>query len=407
VPVTSWVPGAAGSGFAHDHLPYGVFSAGSGTPRIGVRVGAAVLDLTTVARLENAGWASVVDADALNPLMAAGPARWDQVRAFVTAAVTDPARRPVVEPRLYPLAEVTLHRPFQVADYVDFYSSEHHAGAVGRMFRPGSDPLPVQWRHLPIGYHGRAGTVVASGTPIVRPCGQRRPVGQSVPTFGPSRRLDIEAELGFVVGVGSELSYPVAAGAFAEHVFGVCLVNDWSARDIQAWETVPLGPFQGKSFATSISHWITPLAALQAARISPPPRTDTLLDYLADDPAQPWALDIDLAVTWNHTLVSGPSYSWMYWTGPQLLAQLTANGASVRAGDLFASGTISGPDLHAAGSILELSMNGQREIQLDDGSLRTFLLDGDTVTITGTTRSTSGGRLRLGPVIGTIAPART
>ncbi len=400
-----WVKSAAGSGFDADNLPYGVFSAGQGPARVGVRIGEYVLDLSSLCRVEKTPWSRLLEAGTLNPLMAAGAGLWAEVRAYATTALTDTGRRAVVEPHLHELSAVRLHRPFLVGDYVDFYASEHHASAVGRMFRPGSDPLPQQWKHLPIGYHGRSGTVVPSGTPIVRPSGQTRAEGQR-PAFGPTRRLDIEAELGFVIGTGSTMSYPLQAKDFEAHVFGVCLVNDWSARDIQAWETVPLGPFQGKSFATSISHWITPLAALQAARISPPPRSETLLPYLADDPDRPWGLDIDLAVTWNGTLVAGPGYSSMYWTGPQLLTQLTANGAVVRTGDLFASGTISGPDPFAAGSLLELSMNGQREIRLDDGSVRTFLQDGDTVTITATAPSSGSGRLKLGPVTGTVQPAR-
>ncbi len=400
-----WVKSAAGSGFDADNLPYGVFSAGQGPARVGVRIGEYVLDLSSLCRVEKTPWSRLLEAGTLNPLMAAGAGLWAEVRAYATTALTDTGRRAVVEPHLHELSAVRLHRPFLVGDYVDFYASEHHASAVGRMFRPGSDPLPQQWKHLPIGYHGRSGTVVPSGTPIVRPSGQTRAEGQR-PPYGPTRRLDIEAELGFVIGTGSTMSYPLQAKDFEAHVFGVCLVNDWSARDIQAWETVPLGPFQGKSFATSISHWITPLAALQAARISPPPRSETLLPYLADDPDRPWGLDIDLAVTWNGTLVAGPGYSSMYWTGPQLLTQLTANGAVVRTGDLFASGTISGPDPFAAGSLLELSMNGQREIRLDDGSVRTFLQDGDTVTITATAPSSGSGRLKLGPVTGTVQPAR-
>ncbi len=401
----SWVTGAAGSGFDADNLPYGVFSVHGGPARIGVRIGPSLLDLSSLAGSENAPWSRLLGAGVLNPLMAAGAEVWADVRDYTMTALTDTGRRNVVEPYLHEPSAVRLHRPFLVGDYVDFYASEHHASAVGRMFRPGSDPLPQQWKHLPIGYHGRSGTVVPSGTPIVRPSGQTRVDGQP-PTFGPTRRLDIEAELGFVIGTGSTMSYPLRGNDFETHVFGVCLVNDWSARDIQAWETVPLGPFQGKSFATSISHWITPLAALQAARISPPPRSETLLPYLADDPMQPWALDIELAVTWNGTLVAGPGYSSMYWTGPQLLTQLTANGAVARTGDLFASGTISGPDPFAAGSLLELSLNGQREIRLDDGTVRTFLQDGDTVTITATAPSTGGGLLKLGPVTGTVQPAR-
>ena len=408
-PTASWVPGSTGSGFDHDHLPYGVFSVGTdGTDdaRIGVRIGSFVLDLTSLARADNASWAKLLDADSINPLMAAGPAVWRDVRDFTETAVTDPGRRAVVEPHLRALGDVDLRRPFEVADYVDFYANENHAAAVGRLLRPGADPLPPNWKHLPIGYHGRSGTVVPSGTPIVRPGGQRKATDERAPTFGPSRRLDIEAEVGFVVGVGSPLSHPLTTSDFAAHVFGVCLVNDWSARDIQAWEYVPLGPFLGKSFATSTSHWITPLAALQSARVPPPPRSHALLAYLADDPTEPWGLDLDLVVHWNGTPVSRPPFASMYFTGPQLLAHLTANGASTRTGDLFASGTVSGVRRDQAGSFLELSEDGRREILLADCSRRTFLQDGDTVTITATAPSTGGGRLALGEVTGTVAPAR-
>ncbi|MGS0683633.1 fumarylacetoacetase [Nakamurella sp. GG22] len=401
----SWVSGAAGSGFDADNLPYGVFSARQGPVRIGVRIGRSVLDLSSLAGSENAPWGRLLEAGVLNPLMAAGAEVWADVREYAMTALTDTGRRAAVEPHLHALSDVRMHRPFLVGDYVDFYANEYHATAVGRLFRPGADPLPANWKHLPIGYHGRSGTVVPSGTPIVRPCGQIR-VDEQPPAFGPTRRLDIEAELGFVVGTGSTLSYPLRPSDFAAHVFGVCLVDDWSARDIQAWEYVPLGPFLGKSFATSVSHWITPLAALDAARIAPPARTVPLLDYLADDPADPWGLDIDLVVTWNGFPVSRPPFASMYYTGPQLLAHLTANGASTRTGDLFASGTISGPGPDQAGSFLELTAGGRTPVTLAGGVRRTFLEDGDAVTITATAPSTGGGRLALGEVTGTVQPAR-
>jgi fumarylacetoacetase len=301
------------------------------------------------------------------------------------------------------LNDVRLLRPAAVGDYVDFYASEHHAAAIGRMFRPGSEPLLPNWKHLPVGYHGRAGTVVVSGTPIRRPSGQSKPPGADLPVFGPSSKLDIEAELGFVVGVGSEHGEPVAVADFASHVFGVCLVNDWSARDIQPWEYVPLGPFVAKSFATSMSGWITPLAALAAARVDPPPRTHPLLPYLAD--VEPFGLDIELRIDWNGTDVGHPPARELYWTGAQMLAQLTVGGASVRPGDLYASGTVSGPDPGTAGSFIELTRNGAVPITLADGSSRTFVADGDTVTISGRA-PTATGFLTLGEVTGTLLPAR-
>jgi fumarylacetoacetase len=261
----------AGSPFGLDNLPYGVFaptgvggagSAGVGEARVGVRVGDSVLDLAEVLGDE------VFAAPSLNPFMATGPARWAAARARVTELLAAGA---VPASAVFPLAEVELRLPFEVADYVDFYASEHHASNLGRLFRPTNpDPLMPNWKHLPVGYHGRAGTVVVSGTDIVRPSGQRKGPGDPAPVFGPSIRLDIEAELGFVVGLGSPLGTPIATSAFADHVFGVVLVNDWSARDLQAWEYVPLGPHLGKSFATSVSPWVVPLSALSAARVPLP-----------------------------------------------------------------------------------------------------------------------------------------
>jgi fumarylacetoacetase len=308
-----------------------------------------------------------------------------------------------VQPHLVPRAEVQLHLPVEVADYVDFYASEHHAANVGRMFRPGGKPLTPNWKHLPIGYHGRAGTVVVSGTPIVRPCGQRKPADAAAPTDGPSARLDIEAEVGFVVGMPSALGTRVPTSAFRDHVFGVVLVNDWSARDIQAWEYVPLGPFLGKSFATSISPWVIPLDALEHARVAPPRQHPAPLPYLHED--QPWGLDLALEVEWNGDVVARPPFGQMYWTAAQQLAHMTVNGAALRTGDLYASGTVSGPEREQRGSFLELSWNGADPVKLSDGSRRTFLEEGDTVTIRATAPGADGVRIGFGDVTGTIAPA--
>jgi fumarylacetoacetase len=294
-----------------------------------------------------------------------------------------------------------MHLPFEVADYVDFYSSRHHAENVGRMFRPDAEPLTPNWRHLPIGYHGRAGTVVVSGTPVRRPCGQFLVPGDDVPAFGPSRRLDFEAEVGFVVGVPTEAGTRVPVGDFADHVFGVCLVNDWSARDVQAWEYVPLGPFLGKSFLTSVSPWVVPLAALEAARTPPPARDPLPRLYLRDD-EHPWGLDLTLEVRLNGEVVSRPPFAGQYWTAAQQLAHLTVNGASLRTGDLFASGTVSGPERDQRGSLLELSWNGQEPLTLADGSARTFLEDGDEVTISATAPGVGGSRICFGEVSGRV-----
>ncbi|HEY1917750.1 MAG TPA: fumarylacetoacetase [Streptosporangiaceae bacterium] len=386
-----------GSAFGLANLPYGVFAPPAGSPRAGVRVGDQVLDLA--AALDDPVFAGPV----LNPFLAQGPDRWREVRQRLTELLSGPD---VPAGVLYPLAEVSLLLPVEIGDYVDFYASEQHASNIGQLFRPGAEPLMPNWKHLPVGYHGRSGTVVVSGTPVIRPHGQRKAPADDVPSYGPSRRLDIEAEVGFVVGTGSALGQPVGLDEFAGHVFGVCLVNDWSARDLQAWEYVPLGPFLGKSFATSVSPWIVPLAALEHARVAPPPRDKPLLPYLDDDPAQPWGLDLALEVRLNGHLVASPPYATMYWTAAQMLAHMTVNGASVRPGDLFASGTVSGPRAEQRGSLIELSWGGRDPLTLSDGSTRTFLEDGDEVTITATAPGPDGSRIGFGEVTGRILPSR-
>jgi fumarylacetoacetase len=377
--------------FGLANLPYGVFSTPGTAPRVGVRVADSVVDLA-------AGLGDgVFAAPSLNPFMAEGHARWVEVREQILDLVSED----VPDEAVHPLDQVTPHLPFEVADYVDFYASEHHASNLGRLFRPDSEPLMPNWKHLPVGYHGRAGTVVPSGTPIVRPSGQRK--GQTAPTFGESRRLDVEAEVGFVVGTGSALGDPVSADDFDERVFGVVLVNDWSARDIQAWEYVPLGPFLGKSFATSVSHWVVPLLALEAARVATPPQDPEPLPYLREK--NPWGLDLDLAVSWNGQVVSRPPYREMYWSPAQMLAHMTVNGASSRTGDLFASGTVSGPAKDQRGAFIELTWGGKEPVTVN-GEPRTFLEDGDEVSITASAPGPSGARIGFGEVTGRILPAR-
>jgi fumarylacetoacetase len=382
------------AGFGLDHLPYGVVADG-GRELVVVRLGDDVVDLAALAAVSPPGVdPAVLAGPTLAPLMAAGPDVWTAVRSWLQDTLDADSSVGRI-----PLAEVEMRMPFAVADYVDFYASLTHASNVGKIFRPDSEPLLPNWRHLPVGYHGRAGTVVPSGTPIVRPRGQRRPGPDGRPAFGPSQALDIEAELGFVVGTPSALGEPVDVGAFASHVFGVTLLNDWSARDIQAWEYVPLGPFLGKSFATSISPWITPLAALEGVRVPLPGQDPEPLDYLRV--AEPAGYAIDLEVVLNGSVVSRPPYALMYWSPAQMLAHMTVNGASVRTGDLYGSGTISGPEVAQRGSLLELSWGGSEPFTLDDGSTRTYLEDGDTVTLRAT-----AGTLTLGEVEGTIVPPR-
>jgi fumarylacetoacetase len=385
----------AGDGFGPEHLPYGVFRPHGGEARVGARLGDGVLDLAALAR------DGLLDEDpalfaqpSLNAFMAAGRDMWARVRGALHAL----ADGPDAEPAATPLADAELLLPFAVADYVDFYASLDHATNVGRLFRPDAEPLLPNWRHLPVGYHGRAGTIVVSGTPIRRPRGQRKEPDASAPTYGPSARLDIELELGFVVGAPSALGEPVPVHSALDHVFGVVLVNDWSARDIQAWEYQPLGPFLGKSFATTVSGWVTPLEALRDRRVAAPPQEPAPLPYLRE---AAWAFDLDLDVELNGATVARTNARHLYWSPAQQLAHMTVNGASLRTGDLFATGTISGPQREERGSLLELAWGGAEPIALPDGSTRAFLEDGDEVVL----RGRAGEGVELGEARGRIEPA--
>jgi fumarylacetoacetase len=343
-------------------LAYGVLRDGGVCARVDDRV----LDLS--------GVDEVLAAPSLNGLMARGkPFREELARRL------DEGRE---------LEAPQLGLPFDVADYVDFFSSLHHATNLGRMFRPDGDPLMPNWRHLPVGYHGRAGTVIPTGSAVRRPAGQLGP-GR----FGPSERLDIELEVGFVIGEPSRHGEPVPVERALDHVFGMVLVNDWSARDIQAWEYQPLGPFLGKSFATSISAWVVPAEELAGLRVPAEPQQPEPLPYLREEP---WAFDIPLEVELNGSVVARSNTRHLYWSLAQQIAHLTVNGASLRTGDLLASGTISGPEREERGSLIELSWNGSEPIELPDGSRRSFLEDGDEVVLRGEP---------LGEVRGTVTPA--
>ncbi|MDQ1704305.1 MAG: fumarylacetoacetase [Frankiaceae bacterium] len=361
-------------------------------PRVVVRAGDFAVDLATLAGLPVLAGTEVArnpqwwQAGSLDPFLAAGRAAWQQAAGELGPVLAD---MDAIGAAATPLADVQSLLSFTVGDYVDFYASEHHATNLGRILRPGQEPLPPNWRHLPIGYHGRSGTIVVSGTAIRRPSGQRLDEGADRPVFGPTRRLDVETEVGFVVGVPSRQGEPVPVGDFAEHVFGVCLVNDWSARDIQAWEGQPLGPFLGKSFATSVSPWIVPLDELAAARRPVTSAGTDLLPYLRE--TEPWGLDLSLELRVNDEVLSRPPYATMFWSPAQMLAHMTVNGASVRTGDLYASGTVSGPSPDQVGSLIELG--------------RGFLDDGDEVVIRATAPAADGSTMDLGAVSGTVAPA--
>jgi fumarylacetoacetase len=366
---------------------FGVFTAAGERPRVGFLAEDEIVDLAA------AGLGGAFDEPSLDALLAAGPAAWEDAvgRALELVARGEGPR--------VPPAHATTLLPFTVADYADFFSSLEHATNVGRMFRPDAEPLHSNWRRLPVGYHGRAGTVVVGGTDVVRPRGQILEPGAAEPVYAPTRRLDFELELGFVVGVPSRPGTPVPPDAFAEHVFGVVLVNDWSARDVQAWETVPLGPFLGKSFQTSISAWVTPLALLEQARVEAPVHEPPPLPHLAG--GRDRGLDLALEAELNGTVISHGSSRSLYWTMPQQLAHATSNGAHVRTGDLMATGTISGRERGSEGSLIELTRNGSEPLRLPDGSERSFLEDGDEVVL-----RARGGGVELGEVRGRVLPAR-
>jgi fumarylacetoacetase len=365
--------------------PYGVAVPrdGSGPPRVVVRVEDHALDLREAAHGHPTS--DLLNAPSLDPLLAAGPRAWAEVRAAVAGWLSD-------GPELTALADLELRLPFTVADYVDFYASEHHATNVGRILRPGRPPLQPNWHHQPVGYHGRAGTVVVSGTPVIRPSGHVAAVDGGAPQLRPTTKLDVEVEVGYVVGVASTRGDPLPVKAFTDHVFGLVLLNDWSARDIQRWETVPLGPFLGKSFQTSVSPWVVPIDALQAARVPVASSGSDLSAYLVE--TEPWGLDIDLELRVNGEVVSRPPYRTMHFSPAQMLAHLTVNGASVRTGDLYASGTVSGPATDQVGSLLE-RWSDER-----------YLSDGDEVVISATAPGADGSRLDLGSVSGRVAQNR-
>lgn len=407
--VESWVPVDPDSDFPIQNLPYGVFSDVNGT-RCGIAIGDRIFDL---ARAESAGLFvntglehDTFRHESLNAFLAHNRGVWTTVRARIANVLTSTNAEGHAfceEHDIIVDGPVSLRMPIAIGDYVDFYSSEHHATNVGKMFRPDGEPLLPNWKHLPVAYHGRAGTVVPSGTPIRRPKGQRR--GPDGPVFGPTEKLDLELEVGFVTGHGPSLGTPIPVEQAEHHIFGVCLVNDWSARDIQAWEYVPLGPFLGKSFATTISPWIVPIEALAPFRIPAGPQDPTPPTYLVDDHRA--GLDLDLRVTLItaegiETTICSTSFASMYWTMAQQLAHATVNGATVRPGDLFASGTVSGPTRDQFGSLLESTWNGTDPLVLADGSTRTFLRDGDTVRINGRASAAGLPAIGFGPCIGTV-----
>ena len=393
--------------FPLNNLPYGVFSTEDGRRRCGTAIGDQILDLTALeaAGLLTAAAQPVLAGEGWNDFMVLGPDVWDSYRTKLQAMLAEGAAADPLAPYLVPMTSARMHMPFRVSEYTDFYASRHHAENVGTMFRGKENALPPNWLSIPIGYNGRASSVVVSGTPVRRPRGQVKGPEDDLPRFAPSARFDIELEMGAIVGIPSE--GPVSVTEADRMVFGYVLLNDWSARDIQAWEYQPLGPFQSKATATTISPWIVTRAALEPFRVSTPPRLRPLLPYLQEP--GPMLYDVELAVTLAPagaapTTIIRTNYREMYYSAAQQLAHHTSCGCPMRIGDLLGSGTISGPEKGSRGSLLELSWGGTEPVQLDGGQTRTFLQDGDTLTLSG--RAVGDGYVvGFGTCTGQVLPA--
>lgn len=406
----SWVASAndANHPFPLNNLPYGVFSVDGDDPRCGVAIGDLILDMQTA---EEAGLVQLSDAPLFdvpywNDVMEEGPAVWAALRERLTALLAEgAAEKDKVKPHLVAQADAELHMPFAVSEYTDFYAGKNHAFNVGTMFRGPENALPPNWLHIPIGYNGRASSVVISGTDVRRPWGQLKGPNDDTPRWAPCARFDIELEMGAIVGTPSD--GPITVQEADDNIFGYVLLNDWSARDIQAWEYQPLGPFQAKATANTISPWIVTKPALEPFRCDTPEREVELLDHLKD--CGPMLYDIDLEVTLAPegkaaTTIARTNYKEMYYSAAQQLAHHTTSGCPMNAGDLLGSGTISGPVKESRGSLLELSWGGKEPLTLDTGEERSFIADGDTLTLKGTAKG-DGYTIGFGDCTGTVLPA--
>lgn len=405
--MTTWLSIPADSDFSIYNLPFGVFRHTDGRPRAGMAIGNHIVDLAAAAEAGLFGkrrfFKKIFEQPALNDFIALGKPVTGRVRRKVQEWLTRPERPADADRVLVDRLGATMLMPVRVPNYTDFYSSIEHATNVGKMFRP-DNPLLPNWRWLPVGYHGRASSIVVSGAPIRRPKGQIVPKGEENPVFSASRQLDFELEVAFVVGKESALGEPIPAAKADEYIFGLLLFNDWSARDIQRWEYVPLGPFLGKNFGSSVSPWIVPLEALKPYRVKGPKQTPAPLEYLGTKGAQNYDIKLEVAIRPEkgpETVVSRSNFKYLYWSMAQQLAHHTVNGCNVQIGDLMASGTISGPEAGSYGSLLELSWGGQKPLSMADGSTRTFLLDGDSVVIRGWATK-DGRRVGFGEVSGQI-----
>lgn len=418
--IQSFVPVQPDSPFPLQNLPYGVFSTPGDTPRVGVAIGDMVLDLSIIEAHNlfhgpHMRGRNVFSHPSLNAFMALGQDAWKETRITIQDLLRLGNRTLQDNPdlmarALIPQSAVTMHLPADIGDYTDFYSSREHATNVGAMFRGKENALMPNWLHLPVAYHGRASSVVVSGTDIHRPHGQTKADDAPAPRFGPSFSMDFELEMGFFVGPGSDLGQPIRVIDAAAHIFGMVLVNDWSARDIQKWEYQPLGPFLAKNLATSISPWVVTMDALEPFRCPGPVQDPAPLPYLRSQGER--AYDIHLEVSIQSAAMQSPqvitrsNFRYLYWNMCQQLAHHTITGCNMRPGDLLASGTISGPQPEMYGSLLELTWRGENPVTLSDGTTRKFLQDGDRVTMTGWCQG-EGFRVGFGEVTGCLLPAKS
>jgi fumarylacetoacetase len=415
----SWVESAHGSDFPLENLPLGIFSVGERRRHAGVAIGDYVLDLAGIAHLLDEEWRDDLAQPVLNGWLARGHGAQSALRERLIELLSDERYRDDVEPELVGQTEVRMHLPCVVGDYTDFYVGIHHATNVGKQFRP-DNPLLPNYKYVPIGYHGRASSVRVSGEPVTRPNGQRKAPDADAPEYGPSRRLDYELELGIWIGAGNELGCPIGIGEAADHIAGYCLLNDWSARDIQAWEYQPLGPFLAKNFLTSVSAWVVSPEALAPFRKPMPPRPagdPQPLPYL-DDPAdrENGGLAIQLEVTLTteqmrrqgvapHVLSRGSADAAMYWSAAQIVAHHSANGCNLQPGDLIGTGTLSTESDGGLGSLLEISRGGKEPIELPSGEARSFLEDGDEITLRAWCEGDGAPRIGFGECLGRVVEA--
>ncbi len=383
-----WIKGAEDTDFSIHNIPFGIFSAEGRSPRIGTAIGDQVMDLKVAAILsifdELAIPLPIWEEDTLNNFIGLGKAVTSRARQIIQEELCNEESVLRSNDQLFvPMSECTMHMPVQVGDYTDFYSSIEHATNVGKLFRDPENALLPNWKHLPVGYHGRASSIIVSGQDIIRPKGQTKPP-EGAPVFGPSKRLDYELEMGFIIGKNSNLGSGVPVNDAEDYIFGKVIFNDWSARDIQKWEYVPLGPFLGKNFASSISPWVVTLDALEPFRTHGPLQDPAVLPYLQYDGQRNFDIKLEVGITpdgGQENIVCRSNFKYMYWNMSQQLAHHTVNGCNVKVGDMMASGTISGKDENSFGSMLELSWAGKKPVTLNDGSTRSFLADGDTVTM--------------------------